>query len=73
MEKYTDSCKSTEAAIESLRTEMEGRYENINQYMKRFVTNNDMKVNFEAYSDILFVKFRQVEDTKTAVRDIIAF
>ena len=58
MEKYTDSCKSTEAAIESLRTEMEGRYENINQYMKRFVTNNDMKVNFEAYSDILFVKFR---------------
>ena len=58
MEKYTDSCKSTEAAIESLRTKMEGRYENINQYMKRFVTNNDMKVNFEAYSDILFVKFR---------------
>ena len=32
-----------------------------------------MQVNFTTLKDILFVKFKQLEDTKTAVRDVIAF
>jgi hypothetical protein len=32
-----------------------------------------MKINFKILKDMLYVKFRQLDDTKTAVRDVIGF
>ena len=34
---------------------------------------DDMRQNFDVLNDLLVVKFRQVEDTKQAVRSMIAY
>ena len=41
--------------------------------LSRRVTNDDIKKNFDKYNEMLDIKFRQVEDTKTAVRDILTY
>ena len=37
------------------------------------VTINDMKKNFAKLTDILLIKFSQVEDNKQAVRDMLNY
>lgn len=32
-----------------------------------------MKQNFKQLNDLLFIKFKQVEDTKEAVRNLISY
>ena len=41
--------------------------------MGKLVSTNDMKLNFKALSDLLFVKFTQLEDMKTGLRDVLVF
>eukprot|EP00352_Strombidinopsis_acuminata_P004245 CAMPEP_0176383434 /NCGR_PEP_ID=MMETSP0126-20121128/33503_1 /TAXON_ID=141414 ORGANISM="Strombidinopsis acuminatum, Strain SPMC142" /NCGR_SAMPLE_ID=MMETSP0126 /ASSEMBLY_ACC=CAM_ASM_000229 /LENGTH=52 /DNA_ID=CAMNT_0017748505 /DNA_START=757 /DNA_END=915 /DNA_ORIENTATION=+ len=41
--------------------------------LDRKVTVEDMKKNFRALNDMLFIKFKQVEDLKTTCRDIVLY
>lgn len=41
--------------------------------MSKLVTTHDMKLNFRALSDLMFVKFQQLEDMKMGLRDTLVF
>lgn len=41
--------------------------------MGKLVTTHDMRLNFRALSDLMFVKFAQLEDMKTGLRDVLVF
>lgn len=56
-----------------LRLELTGRLDTALDSLNRFVTLRDVKINFKTLNDMLFVKFRQLEDTKAAVRDMLAY
>ena len=52
---------------------MDGKMENLKLTLENKVSSYDLKTNFQGLNDMLFVKFKQLEDTKTAVRDLICF
>lgn len=52
---------------------MNGRVETLFYQLGRRVTVDDARKNFKALNDMLFIKFKQLEDTKTAVRDMITY
>ena len=52
---------------------MDGKMENLKLTLENKVSSYDLKTNFQGLNDMLFVKFKQLEDTKTAVRDLIVF
>ena len=37
------------------------------------MTNDDIKKNFDKYNEMLTIKFRQVEDVRTSLRDVITY
>lgn len=41
--------------------------------LDRRVTNDDMQKNFKKLNQMLFIKFKQVEDVKTGLRDMMAY
>jgi len=41
--------------------------------MSKLVTTHDMQLNFKALSDLMFVKFSQLEDVKMGLRDTLVF
>lgn len=41
--------------------------------MDKLVSSKDMQINFKALSDLLFVKFTQLENMKAALRDVLVF
>lgn len=73
LDKYTDQYKSHDKKMAGMRVEMTGKMENILEQIQLRVSIRDMKSNFKALNDLLFVKFSQLEDVKTAVRDVTVF
>ena len=59
--------------MHGFKHEMDGKLDNIFLSLDSKVGTNDMKVNFKIVSDIMYVKFKQLEDTKAAARDLIAY
>ena len=53
--------------------EMSGQIERLEYDIGKLVTAHDMKQNFRALSDLLFVKFSQLEDMKVSLRDMLVF
>jgi hypothetical protein len=41
--------------------------------LSRKVRVDDMRQNFKQFNDLLFIKFKQLEDTKEAVRNLISY
>ena len=41
--------------------------------MSKRVSNTDLRLNMKSLNDMLFLKFKQVEDMKQALRDVIIF
>jgi hypothetical protein len=56
-----------------LKTEINGRLDNVLDQLNLRVSIDDVTLNFERLNDLLLVKFSQVEDTKESVRDIMAY
>ena len=52
---------------------LDGQIEKIDFEVSRRVLTDDMKQNFKQLNDILVVKFKQLEDTKEAVRNLISY
>ena len=70
---YTDSFKNQETNFGSLKAWVQDNISNVKEDVKSFVTKKTLKHNFSSLNDLLFVKFKQLEDTKAAVRDLIGF
>ena len=47
--------------------------DNVLEQVEAKVSINDMKLNFKTLNDMLFVKFRQLEDTKQGMRDLLTY
>lgn len=73
LDKYTKAYKDNDKNIASYRSEFNGRFDTMLYQLTRRVTNDDIKKNFKKMNDMLFVKFKQVEDVKTGLRDMIAY
>ena len=52
---------------------MRGQVDRLEHDIGKLVSAHDMKQNFRALSDLLFVKFSQLEDMKTSLRDMLVF
>jgi hypothetical protein len=49
------------------------RLETVLDQIENKVNLADMKMNFKTLTDMLFVKFRQLEDTKSGMRDMLTY
>lgn len=47
--------------------------DNVLEQVEQKVSINDMLLNFKTLNDMLFVKFRQLEDTKQGMRDVLTY
>jgi len=73
LEKYTKAYKENDRKIGEMQGEFNGRLDTIFFQLTRRVTVDDMKKNFDKLNDMLFIKFKQVEDNKQAVRDMLNY
>jgi hypothetical protein len=73
MDKYSKAYKDNDKAITTYRAEFNGRIDTILYQLNRRVTNDDIRKNFQAWNDMLFIKFKQLEDVKTGLRDMMAY
>lgn len=49
------------------------RLETVLDQIENKVNLADMQMNFKTLTDMLFVKFRQLEDTKSGMRDMLTY
>lgn len=56
-----------------MKGEFNGRLDTVFFQLTRRVTVDDMKKNFDKINEMLFLKFKQVEDNKQAVRDMLTY
>lgn len=73
LDKYTKAYKENDIQINQIKAEFEGKLEALEFQVSRRPTNDDLQKNFKRLNDILLVKFSQVEDVKTGLRDVIAY
>ena len=73
LEKYTKAYKDNDKTIAQYRQEFNGRFETVLYQLNRRVTVDDIRKNFEKLNKMVFVKFKQVEDVKTGLRDMMAY
>lgn len=68
-----DQITAISAEVEASRVLMEGLIEELKHDLTRKVGVNDMHQNFTQLHDILFARFKQLEETKLATRKLIAY
>lgn len=73
IEQYNDSFKKADAKFNNLRTEMLTEFQKVQRDVDSKCATSDLQTNFKELSDMLCVKFKQVEDVKEAVRDMITY
>ena len=73
LEKYTKAYKENDRKIGEMQGEFNGRLDTVFFQLTRRVTVDDLKKNFDKLNDMLFIKFKQVEDNKQAVRDMLNY
>jgi hypothetical protein len=73
LETYTKSFKDNAQQIAEYRLDLEGRIDALMFQLNRRPTSDDMTKNFKRLNDVLLVKFKQLEDIKTGLRDVIAY
>ena len=73
LEKYSHTYNLHDAEFKSIKTVLEGRLDNVLEQVESKVSHNDMQLNFKTLNDMLFVKFRQLEDSKQATRDVLTY
>lgn len=58
---------------ENLRAYLDGKIDQMYFELSQKVRVDDMRQNFKQFNDLLFIKFKQLEDTKEAVRNLISY
>ena len=65
--------KNINKQLEQMKAYVDGKFEQIAFEATRKVRIDDMKQNFKQLNDILVIKFKQLEDTKEATRNLITY
>ena len=73
IEQYNTAFKSAEGQFNSVRTEFMQEVEQLNSKINLKVGVKDMHANFRDLSDVLIVKFGQLEDCKEGLRDMLVY
>lgn len=73
IEQYNDSFKKADAKFNNLRTEMLTEFQKVQRDVDSKCGVKDLQCNFKELSDLMSVKYKQVEDVKEAVRDMITY
>ena len=68
-----EQIKGIDDRFEGLKVKMDGIVDEMKFDLDRRVKIEDMRQNFDRLNDILFVKFKQLEDTKQATRNLITY
>lgn len=58
---------------ENMKVFLDGQVEQMKFDISTKLRTNDMEQNFKQLNDILVIKFKQLEDTKEAVRNLISY
>ena len=69
----TEEVTAISAEVEASRVLMEGLIEELKHDLDRKVGVNDLHQNFTQLNDILFARFKQLEEAKLATRKLIAY
>jgi len=57
----------------SLKEQLNGRMDNVLTEMAHKCGVHDMRLNFKKLNDMLYIKFKQLEDTKSGLRDVLTY
>lgn len=58
LDKYTDHYKKNEKQVASLKAETNGRMDTLFFQLSRKISIDDMRKNFKALNDMLYIKFK---------------
>ena len=73
IETYTNSHKDIDKTINSIKAEMKGDYERAMFAMRKKLDTRVMQDNMKTLSSLLKIKFKQVEDVKDGLRDMLVY
>ena len=73
IETYTNSHKDIEKTITSVRAELKGDYERAMFAMRQKLDVRVLQDNMNTLSGLLKLKFKQVEDVKEGLRDMLVY
>jgi len=65
--------RTMQGKTENLRAYLDGKIDQMYFELSQKVRVDDMRQNFKQFNDLLFIKFKQLEDTKEAVRNLISY
>jgi hypothetical protein len=64
MHAYTKTFKNQEEMLAEYKLKMQADFDDVLYKLSKRVSNTDMKLNMDALSDMLMLKFEQIEDLK---------
>ena len=64
MHAYTKTFKNQEDMLSTYRIKMKADFDEVEYKLSKRVSNTDMKLNMDALSDMLMLKFAQIEDLR---------
>lgn len=73
LDKFMKSFADQEASLQKTKVEISGEVTAIKFQLTRKLSIEDMRVNYKALTDLLFVKFTQVEEMKQGLRDMLVY
>lgn len=73
LDKFMQSFAEQEATLKKTKIEIFGEVEALKFQVSRKLGVEDMRSNFKALTDLLFVKFTQLEEMKQGLRDMLVY
>ena len=73
IDQYNTSFKEADSKFNNVRTEFQSEIEQLKYIQKGKVGITDMHANFKELGDLLIVKFKQIEDCKDGLRDMLVY
>lgn len=73
IDEYNKSFKEADGKFNNIRTELMAEIDQLKYDQQQKVGISDMHANFKELSDLLIVKFKQIEDVKEGLRDMLVY
>lgn len=73
IETYTSSHKELDRTINGVKSELKGDYDRAMFALEQKIDVRTMRENMNTLSSLLQIKFKQVEDVKDGLRDMLVY
>ena len=73
IEQYNESFKKADGKFNNVRTEFLAEIKNLEREINQKCGIVDLRANLKEMSDLVLVKFKQLEDMKEALRDMLLY